>query len=492
VEFFVVNNDLASGRGNQFQATGTMTRRPPTRGAAVPAHPAQRDRTRPPSARNNDLKEVVTWGVRAILLSVAVVLVGLWLEGGGVSSVHSAGTFLTSLGRITGLFGAYLLLIQVLLMARLPFMEWVAGFGRLVKWHRLNGKLSLLLILAHVGCITLGYALADRVTIQTEAVTLLTQYPGMQAALVGTLMLILVVITSLVIVHRRLRYESWFLVHLMSYLGIFLAWFHQIPTGTMFMANPLAVAFWTALYVATLQFVLLFRVGQPIVSSLWHRLRVAEVIQEGPGVVSLRITGRHLDWLNAQAGQFFQWRFLDRERWRESHPFSLSAAPDGRSFRITVKELGDFSSRIGHIRPGTRVVAEGPFGAFTNVVRTRQATALIAGGIGITPIRALLEEMHGDIVLVYRAGTPTDLIFRDELERLTRLRGATLRYVIGSRKLLSNVQVFSREHLRHLVPDIADRELYICGPRSMMRSVKSSAQRLGVPPECIHIDDFTF
>jgi predicted ferric reductase len=444
------------------------------------------------SARSNDLKDVVAWSIRAILASVAVVLVGLWLKGGGVTGVHDEAGFLTSLGRLTGLFGAYLLLIQVLLMARLPFMEWVAGFGRLAAWHRLNGKLSLLLILAHVGTITLGYALTDRISIQAEAVTLLTQYPGMPAALAGTMMLILVVVTSLVIVRRRLRYETWFLVHFMSYLAIFLAWFHQIPTGTVFVSSPLAIAFWTALYVATLQFVLLFRVGQPIVSSLWHRLRVAEVIQEGPGVVSLRITGRRLEWLNAQAGQFFQWRFLDRERWAESHPFSLSAAPDGRSFRITIKDLGDFSSRIGKIKPGTPVIAEGPFGAFTDEARTREASVLIAAGIGITPIRALLEKMRGDIVLVYRASTPTDLIFRDELEQLARLRGATLRYVIGSRKQLGTLSLFSRDHLRRLVPDLATREMYICGPRAMMRTVKRNAQHLGVPPTCIHVDDFAY
>ena len=159
-------------------------------------------------------------------------------------------------------------------------------------------------------------------------------------------MLILVVVTSLVIVHRRLRYESWFLVHLMSYLGIFLAWFHQVPTGTVFMANPLAIAFWTALYVATLQFVLLFRIGQPIVSSLWHRLRVAEVIHEGPGVVSLRITGHHLDWLNAQAGQFFQWRFLDRERWgRMTH---------SRSRLPRMGDHPDYDQGFGRLQPTNR------------------------------------------------------------------------------------------------------------------------------------------
>src|SRR5207247_9682701 len=104
-----------------------------------------------------------------------------------------------------------------------------------------------------------------------------------------------------------------------------------------------------------------FRMIGPTLNALRYRLRVAEVVAEGPGIVSLRITGRGLDRLDARPGQFFLWRFLDRKRWWAAHPFSLSKAPDGRSLRITVKALGDFSSRLGEVVPGTPVVAEGPF-----------------------------------------------------------------------------------------------------------------------------------
>lgn len=258
------------------------------------------------------------------------------------------------------------------------------------------------------------------------------------------------------------------------------------------MSNPLAAAFWTALYVVTLQLVLLFRVLQPALGFLWHRMRVTEVTREGPGVVSLHISGHHLDWLNARPGQWFSWRFLDRDRWHEAHPYSLSAAPDGKSFRITIKDLGDFSRALAGVKPGTFALAEGPFGAFTAEARTRDRVALIAGGVGITPIRALLEDLRGDVVLIYRAEQADDLLFRDELDALARERGITIHYLLGDHRAPGSAHLLSREHLRGLIPDIAHRDVYLCGPAGMIRAVHRVLHRLGVPKTLIHIDEFAF
>ncbi len=235
---------------------------------------------------------------------------------------------------------------------------------------------------------------------------------------------------------------------------------------------------------------MLFRIALPVFHAFWYQMRVAGVVAEGPGVVSLRITGLHLDRLNVQAGQFFLWRFLTRGRWWASHPFSLSAVPDGQSLRITVKKVGDFTSRIDEIPPGTRVIAEGPFGVFTGVVRRRDRVVLIAGGIGITPIRALVEEMPGHIALVYRVIRDDDLVFRHELDKLARDRGIALFYVVGDHNGADGARLLSPEHLRELLPDIAEREVYLCGPPAMTRVIEKHILRAQVPRKYVHIERF--
>ena len=425
-----------------------------------------------------------------LFLGNVTVIVGLWLHNGGVSGIHSVSDLVTSLGRITGLLGAYLLLLQILFFARLPWFVRHVGVDRLIVWHRVNGKACLGLILTHVGLITIGYALSDRKGVLNEAAAFLTSYPGMVQATIGTALLILVLVSSLVIVRRRLRYEAWYFVHLTAYLAVLLGWYHQIPTGNEFILSSTAAAYWTALYLGTLALLVVFRVARPLLRAFRYRLRVAEVIMESPTIVSLRLTGRDLDRLHARAGQFFLFRFLTRGRWWASHPFSLSEAPDGQSMRITIKVAGDFTQQIGKIAPGARVIAEGPLGLFTDVVRQRAHVALIAGGIGITPIRALLEEMPGDLVLIYRVAREDDVLFRGELERLARSRAITLHFVIGDHREVGNEHFMSAEHLRTLVPDLAARDVYICGPTAMMDVVERNVQSLGVPPKHIHTERF--
>ena len=211
---------------------------------------------------------------------------------------------------------------------------------------------------------------------------------------------------------------------------------------------------------------------------------------EAPGVVSLRLTGRNLDRLGARPGQFFLWRFLTRDGWWKSHPFSLSAAPDGRSLRITVKGLGDFTKPIASIPLGTRVVAEGPLGVFTLDARRLDRVALIAGGIGITPVRALLEELRGDVTSSTASSREEDVVFRDELRRSRGERGFAVHYVVGDHAAPGGERLASAEHLLELVPDLTDRDVYVCGPPAMADFVVRSVRRAGVPRSHVHAERF--
>jgi predicted ferric reductase len=373
----------------------------------------------------------------------AVAVVALWVRGGGL---HDEA--LTSLGRLTGLLGAYLALVELLVLSRGP---------RSSPWHRWAGHAVLWLLVAHTALITAGYAVADGSGLLEQIRRMIEELPGVITATAGLVLLIGVVIASAL--RRRLRYETWYFIHLYAYLAIVLAFSHQLATGTEFAGDPAARAYWYGLYGVTLA-ALIRRFARP------RRLRVERVVDAGPGVVSVEMSGA----VRAQPGQYFRWRFLTRGRWFEAHPFSLSAAPDSRRARITVKGVGDFSRGLRELRPGTRVLADGPYGGFTARARRRPKAALIAGGAGITPIRALLEEMPGELVVVYRAASEEDVILRDELDALAAARGFALHYVVGG----------NRDGMLALVPDIAERDVYVCGPPEMVDATRAGLHAAGV------------
>ncbi len=447
---------------------------------------------RPRVAARSVARPWIPFVVWSLLLGNLVAIVWLWWHGGNVTGVHDSGEALTSVARITGLLGAYGALLQVVLLSRIPWLERVAGFDRLSVWHRWNGKATLLLVLAHVFFSVWGYALQDRYSIGKEISTMLggAIYPGMITATVGTGLMIAVVVTSLVIVRRRLRYEAWYAVHLAAYAAIALAWFHQIPTGNELVLSEAAADYWRALYVATLALVVGYRVLRPAANTFRYGLRVADVVEEGPGVVSVHLRGRGIDRLRAQPGQFFLWRFLDRHRWWSAHPFSLSAVPEPGLLRITVKAAGDFTSRIGSVAPGTRVVAEGPLGQFTDAVRRSDKALLIAGGIGITPVRALAEQAREDDVLVYRVLRAEDAVLVDELESIAAERGLRLELVAGDHATPEGRDLLSPAHFRELVPDLADRDVYVCGPPGMADALVRTLRSAGVPRRHIHSERF--
>ena len=431
-----------------------------------------------------------------------MVVVALWLAHRGLQDLvaPAQGSALTSLGRLTGLVAADLLLVQVLLMARIPWVERTYGQDSLARRHRFVGFTSFVLMVAHVGLITAGYAAGDRAGIAAEAWDFVANYPGMLLATAGTALLVMVVVTSGRAARRRLRYESWHLLHLYAYLGVGLALPHQVWTGTEFTASPLARAYWWTLYAAALGSVLVFRIGLPVAINVRHRLRVRTVVPEAPGVVSVYLAGRALDRLPVGAGQFFVFRFLDGPGWSRGNPYSLSAAPTGDGLRITVKDLGEGSRRLARLRPGTRVLIEGPYGRLTGDARRGRGATLVASGIGITPLRALMEEFDdppGAVTLIYRAGAAEEFIFRAEIDRLAAARGIRVFYVAGRR--VTSRRSWLPESVAHLpdavalqqlVPGIAVQDVFVCGPDPWMEAVRRAALEAGVPTEQIHHERF--
>jgi predicted ferric reductase len=427
----------------------------------------------------------------------ALARAGLVVAGAGLGAVtalaiidetaaelRAPGGAATFLGSLTGLVGMYLALLMVLLVSRIPAIERVLGQDGLLRWHRRLAPWPISLLAAHALFITVGYAQAARAGLGHQVAVLLTRYPDVLIATIGLGIMCTIGILSIRAIRRRLSRETWWLIHLYMYLALALSFAHILALGPSFVGHPLTQIVWSVAWAATAGLVLCYRFGLPVARTLRHRLVVHEVRQEGPGVVSVICSGRNLDKLPITGGQFFFWRFLTRPMWWQAHPYTLSALPQPPYVRLTVKAVGDHSAAVARLRPGTRVAVEGPYGAFTKFAQQRPQALLVAAGIGVTALRSLLEDMprNSAPVVLLRGTRPEDLVLRKEVAELVRYRRGRLHELVGTREQA----MLDERSLPRLVPDLHQRDVYVCGPEGFVASIVDLAARLGIPAEAVH------
>lgn len=443
--------------------------------------------------RRADLLETIVY------FSVAAVL-ALFLADGGAIYFTDINEVATGVGIVAGLVGTDLLLIMLILAARIPIIDRTFGHDKALALHRKLGKPVLYLIVGHMLLLLIGYGISSGNNIVAEAIDIIVNLPDMGWAFIGTGLMILVVVTSLVIVRRKLAYQFWYAVHLLSYAAVLLALPHQFSNGQLFAEGKLARWYWIAISVATFASIVIYRIIVPTALSLKHKLVVTAIEVDGPGVVSITMTGERMNELVARGGQFFNWRFWAPGLWWDSHPYSLSANPDGRSLRITVRDLGDSSNKLLRLKPGVKVSFEGPYGIFSDSARTTTKAVFIGAGIGITPIRAMLEDAKvnpTEASVILRGGTNDQVYLWDETYDLCVKKAAHLRVLVGHRPRGINTWLTAEaydagERLETLAPHILDADLFICGPTAWLDLVVADARELGVPDHRIHAERFDF
>jgi len=438
----------------------------------------------------------LNWGV----FGIALVIAAMWVRHGGLDLLDSPLNVLTAIGQLTALFGTYLALVGILLMSRAPFIDQVLGSDEASRIHRLAGFASVWLIAAHAVTSTIGYS--GTATIPTigevwdQIATFTLLEAGGLGATVALGLFIVVAVVSIRAARARLAYETWYGIHLYLYIAMALGFLHQLTIGSDFVGDELARNSWIALYAIAFVPLILFRFVEPLLRNLRHRFYIDKVVTERDGVASLWITGSAMDKLPVRAGQWFGIRVLNGKGWWRSNPYSLSAGPDGIHLRFTIEALGDRSRDLQRIKPGTRVFLEGPYGILTGAVRTREKVLLVAGGIGITPLRALFEVLpvrRGDLALLYRAPSNASVVFKKELTRIAEVRGATLDFVTGSRDQFAfNDDPLSPGGLWAAYPDVRERDIYLCGSPRMMATVEKSLRDIGVPHDQIHLERFSW
>lgn len=430
-----------------------------------------------------------------LLIINAFIILGYWWNGSVSLFSQGLSGILIAFGRIAGLSAAYTVLLQFMFMGRMVWLEQVFGLDKLSRIHHTSGKLSLVFILLHPLLLITGYGIATQTSWLQQFIIFLTDYEHVFWAFIGFVLFLIVVVSSLYVVRNKLRYESWYFVHLFAYLAVFASFWHQISVGEDILSSNIFYWYWITLYILVFTSHVLFRFVRPIYMFFHHKFEVSRIERENYSTVSVYITGKDLENFAVNPGQFMIFRFLTKGMWWQAHPFSLSMMPNGKELRITVKELGDFTGMIKNLSVHTKIIIDGPYGVFTNLFAVSDKVLLIAGGIGITPIRSLMEEMlkkGKDIVLLYANRTKEDIVFKNEIDKLAEVYNAKVVYILSHEPEYAGEQGYiDLEKIKQYAPDVLDRELYLCGPVPMMSELLDVVKTIGLSHRQVHYEKFS-
>ncbi len=424
---------------------------------------------------------------------MSTITIGLWALTGGLADLTAGGVdTMLGLSRIAGIVAALGALFGLVLTARPAWLERTAGLDRMIGWHRWTGMSAAFGMAVHVAAalVAAGGGLGDA---WTGLVDLLGT-DWYVAALVAALLFAVVSLTSWRRIRAHLSYETWHLLHLAGYLAVALAFPHALFSGSTIASSSFGRWWWIALYIAVTVIILTSRLGGVLRSVVRRPTTITRVVPETPGVASLVISGRGVDQLAARPGQFVCIRILTADLWWQAHPYSLSAAPQPGTLRLTVKALGDGSTRTLATRPGTRVLLEGPYGGMSIDRAGGRRVLLVGAGVGLAPMRALLEDCpptSAPLVLA-RAHSANDLPLADELRSLAGARGGALLPVLGPRSAFPGGNPFTAAALLANVPDVRTRAVFVCGPQALQAQVCRELERAGVPRAQIHSERFAW
>ena len=446
-------------------------------------------------ARQRDAVELVGWAV-CILPLLA------FIADGGLSELIDLQSALNVVNRISALIGTSLLMVHLLLVSRLPMVERILGLDQMTGAHKRLGKPVLYVLLLHSVTSVATYAVADGEAFLSMLVKLNLDYPSLLFATIALAVMIIVVVSSIRAARKRMSYEAWYLIHLLAYISVALSVPHQFEFGTEFLSNLWVQGYFISLYVFTALSIFVFRLANPIVQSLRMNLKVRAVVPDRNQTSSIHISGEGMSRMEAEAGQFFMLRVLTPSQWWRPHPFSVSAPPTNREIRFTIGNRGDDTAKLQLLRPGTRVILEGPYGIFSERKRTRPNVVLMAAGIGVSPVRALAENLAaepGDVTVIYRASSKSDAALLQELEEISARRGHNLHLLTGEtgkrREWVPEAMLGKRQPyalLVELAPDILDADVYICGPVVWSRQVVKTLHQLNLPESQIHVEEFAW
>lgn len=400
--------------------------------------------------------------------------------------------FTTELSVALGFVGLAMLGLQFILTARFKAIEAPYGVDIMLRFHREISTAAFLIILAHPALILWrdqSFAILN----------LLEQPPRVWFAVLATLTLTALIVTSRWRMKFHLQYETWRIIHgSLAIATLIFALGHVIGVGH-YIADLWQQMLWILMGLASLSVLFYLRFFKPAAMKRkpW---KVAEVRSEGGDVWTVACEPDGHEGFEFDAGQFAWLTLWESPFSMEEHPFSISSSalrPERLEF--TIKDLGDFTASIKDLPPGSTAYIDGPYGAFSFENYPAAGYVMIAGGIGITPLMSMLRTLadYGDtrpILLIYAAKVAENITFYSELQALEE----TLEYLRVVYVLESPPEGWQGE-TGYVTPELLDKYLpeyparhqyFLCGPPAMLIHVEEALLAVGAPLTHLHAEIF--
>lgn len=396
--------------------------------------------------------------------------------------------------------GYVMMLLQFVLSGRFEWLSGRIGIDRTMRFHQVASWAILAFIVVH----PLLYAAPRLLPDPTDALVALNRMFSSQSLRSGVVAWWLMILLVLLAVFRdRLpfRYELWRLSHGLFAIAIAVLGTHHTLRVGSYSADPWLAAFWIAATALALLAMIHIYVFKPLM-QLRAPYRVASNRKVADRIWEITIEPKRNESIRFAAGQFV-WLNLGHSPFSlAEHPFSFSSAPADRPrVAFTIKESGDFTSRIGSITVGTRAYLDGPHGNFTLAGRKATSIVFIAGGVGFAPIMSMLRQLKAEryqhpLRLIYGNRVETQILFREETEALRDAIDFRVHYV------LSEPPTGWSGAVGELTPTILDKCLediqgdewlfFVCGPPPMMDSVERTLIARGISRNRIVSERFKY
>ncbi len=426
------------------------------------------------------------WWIISIL-SLAPLL--FWLFGNPYGSplkfmFSSLSVFAKDIGDVFGLCGMAMFSLVIILSARLKIFErFFKGINDAYTAHHFFGGVALILLLFHPLFLAYNYLL---ISFRQGALFLL---PGANwAQNFGTIGLLVMIITLVITFYTKIKYQVWRFTHKFLGLAYVFAIFHTfLIKSDLSFNNGLRTYFLVLGITAIVAFFYRTLFADYLVKVLRYTVKDIKLLPDKIWEIEFKPVGKEIKFTS---GQFGFIKFYSKELSRELHPFSFSSNT-GSPLKIAVKELGDYTDKLGSLKVGDLVKIEGPFGVFNFRNHSNKKQVWVAGGIGITPFLSMLRSLDEKdseykIDLYYSIKDENCLAFADEIQEIAGLN-ENLNATIWISKAMG---FLTADAIKEKTQDLMERDILICGPAIMMDTMKKQFLAQGALEKQIHIEEF--